>query len=220
MMTLNCMAASLRCLILASLAAIALTACQLPGAGDPPQLYTLTPKSTFNTDLPTVRWQLIVETPIAAAGLNTSRIALQRTPTSLDYFARSNWTDLAPLMVQTLIIESFDNTGKIVAVSRESTMLRADYLLKTELREFQAEYDNGGLPQVRVRINAKMLRIADRSIIANHTVERAVPAEKGDIASIILAYDEALGKVVRQIVEWALTAPPSPERPPPPRLGS
>jgi cholesterol transport system auxiliary component len=203
--------------LLALAAGLLLAACQLPGAGEPPQLYSLTPKSSFEENLPTVKWQMIVETPIAAAGLNSSRIALQRTPTSLDYFARSNWTDLAPLMVQTLMIESFDNTGKIVAVSRESTSLRADYLLKTELREFQAEYNGEGPPQVRVRMNAKLVRILDRSIIASHTVERTVPAEKGDMHSIILAYDEALGKVVRRIVEWTLTAPGSPERPQPPQ---
>ena len=153
-----------------------------------------------------------------ARQLGAKRIALQRTPTSLDYFARSNWTDLAPLMVQTLLIESFDNTGKIVAVSRESTSLRADYILKTELREFQAEYNGEGPPTVRVRMNAKLVRILDRQIIASHTVERTVPAEHGDMHSIILAYDDALGKVVRRIVEWALVAPGSPERPlPPPR---
>lgn len=191
------------------LAMLALGGCQLqlPGSNDPPQLFTLTPKSTFKDDLPRVDWQMIVETPVAAAGLASSRIALQRSPVRLEYFARSNWTDLAPLMVQTLLIESFDNSGRIVAVSRESTQLRADYLLKTELREFQAEYDQDGPPQARVRVNSKLVRLSDRSIIASHTVERMVRAEKTDVESIILAFDEALGKVIRQIVEWALVAP-------------
>lgn len=218
MTVLSRLASRLRWVAAMAIAATSLAACQLPGTGDPPQLYSLTPKSTFDDNLPTVKWQMIVETPVAAAGLNTSRIALQRTPVTLDYFARSNWTDMAPLMVQTLLIESFDNSGKIVAVSRESTMLRADYLLKTDLREFQAEYE-GDKPQVRVRINAKLLRIADRAIIANHTVERLVPAESSDIHGIVVAFDDALGKVIRRIVEWALLAPGSSERPQPPRSG-
>ena len=37
--------------------------------------------------------------------------------------------------LQTLIIESFENSGRIVAVGRESVGLRADFTLKTELRE-------------------------------------------------------------------------------------
>jgi cholesterol transport system auxiliary component len=188
---------------------IVLGACQLPGTGEPPNLYTLTPKSSFTPDVPKVDWQLIVETPIAAAGLNTSRIALQRSPVTLEYYASANWTDVAPLMVQTLLIESFENSGKIVAVSRESTTLRADYLLKTELREFQAEYDGNGPPRARVRINAKLTRMADRAIIASNTVERMERAAGGDLPSIALAFDEALGGAMRRIVEWSLTAPGS-----------
>jgi cholesterol transport system auxiliary component len=186
---------------------LVLGACQLPGAGEPPNLYTLSPKSSFAPDLPRVDWQLIIETPIAAAGLNTSRIALQRSPVTLEYYANANWTDIAPLMVQTLLIESFENSGKIVAVSRESTTLRADYLLKTELREFQAEYDTAGPPRARVRINAKLARMPDRAIIASHTVERMIRAEGHDLPSIALAFDEALGGAMRRIVEWCLTAP-------------
>lgn len=184
---------------------LALGACQLPGGGEPPNLYTLTPKTTFSPDLPKVDWQLIVETPVAAAGLNTSRIALQRSPVTLEYYANANWTDIAPLMVQTLLIESFENSNKIVAVSRESTTLRADFLLKTELREFQAEYDGSGPPRARVRINAKLARMPDRAIIGSYTVERTERAERSDLPAIAVAFDEALGGAMRRVVEWTLT---------------
>ncbi len=191
---------------------LALGACQLPGGGEPPQIYTLSPKSTFAADLPRVEWQLIVEAPISAASLNTARIVVQRSALQIDYFARSNWSDTAPLLVQTLLIESFENTGKIVAVSREATNLRADYLLKTELREFQAEFDGSGLPQVRVRINGKMVRLPERTIIASLTSERVIRAEKSDMASIVDAFDEALGKVLKEQVDWALRAPGTTQR--------
>ena len=62
-------------------------------------------------------------------------------------------------------------------------------------------------PRARVRINAKLTRMADRSIIASHTVERMARAEAGDLPSIALAFDEALGGAMRRIVEWALSAP-------------
>ena len=188
----------------------------LPGQGDPAQLYTLTPKSTFAGDLPLVAWQLVIEPPVAAAGLNTSRIALQRTPVSLDYYARANWTDSAPLMVQTLLIESFENTGKIVAVSRESVRLRPDYLLQTELRELQAEYfpDAQQAPLVRARIMAKLVRVVDRAIIASNAIERTERARTDDMSAIAEAFDEALGGVMKRIVEWTLRAPGSPARPP------
>ncbi len=208
------MAKSARKLLAAAALAAALTACALPGAGEPPQLYTLTPKSTFDTNLPTVEWQLVVERPVASAGINSQRIALQRTPVTLDYFARADWTDTAPLLVQTLLIESFENTGKIRAVTREATQLRADYVLQTELREFQAEYDTPGQPPlVRVRLNGKLIRMPDRTIVGSKTVERTIRAEQSSIDSVVLAFDEALGKVMKQIVEWTLVAPGTTVRP-------
>lgn len=200
---------------LAFAAMAALGGCALPGSGEPPQLYTLTPKTTFETPLPTVEWQLIVERPVASAGLNTQRIALQRTPVTLDYFANADWTDTAPDMVQSLLIESFESTGKIKAVSRESTQLRPDYELQLELREFQAEYDRGGgePPQIRVRLNGKLIRMPDRSIVGNDTIERTVRANGNSMESIVLAFDDALGKVMKRIVEWTLTAPGTTARP-------
>lgn len=182
------------------------TGCSLPvpGQGPPPELYRLTPKSTFHDDLPTADWQLILEPPVANAGLNTTRIALQRRPTQLEYYARSGWADRAPLMVQTLMIESFENSQKIVSIGRESVGLRADFILKSELRELQAIYYNGGPPEAWVGLNAKLVQMPRRTIVASNSFEARVTAETDNLPVIIDAFDEALGKVLRDLVEWTL----------------
>lgn len=201
-------------LALAVILASAVGGCALPGSGDPAQLYVLSPKNSFPADLPKVEWQLAVETPIAAAGYNTARIALQRTPLTLDYFADAAWSDVAPSMVQTLIVESFENTGRIVGVSRESVTLRPDYVLRTELREFQAEYHPEAQrpPLVRVRLVALLIRMPDRAIVASQSFERTERAAGPDMKAITAAFDEALGGVLKRLVEWTLRAVP-PERP-------
>ena len=177
---------------------------------DPPDLYTLTPKSTFDPDLPEVGWQLLVEIPVAAAGLDSVRIAIRETPFRLDYLADVAWTSRAPEMVQTLLVESFENTGRIVSVGRESIGLRADYVLKTELREFQAEYLASGyagsdeVPQIRVRLNTKLVRIPERVIVAGENFENLQMPSANSIDAIMEAFDEALGEVLKGIVEWTL----------------
>jgi cholesterol transport system auxiliary component len=178
----------------------------LPQAENRPDLYVLTPKSTFDPDLPTVAWQLAVELPVASAAIDSGRIVLMHTPVKLDYYARSNWVDRAPAMVQNLIIESYENTDRIVGVGRVSVNLRADYVLVTELREFQVEYFEGGKPMVHVQMNAKLVKFPDRVIVGNITSERKVPAEEDAMAAIVPAFDEALGKVLRDIVSWSLRA--------------
>src|SRR5882724_2310607 len=95
-------------------------------SGAPPHLYRLTPKSTYPANLPHRSVQLLVEVPLAPAGLDGSRIALSRSVVSIDYFADSEWTDRAPLLVQTAILQSFENSRTITAIDRESVGLRAD----------------------------------------------------------------------------------------------
>ena len=180
----------------------------IPGAASqPPRLYELTPKSTYSKKLPKAAWQLIVETPVAAASLNTNRIAVQRDPITLGYFERAVWTDVAPSLVQTLIIESFENTGMIVAVGRESVGLRSDYILKTELREFQAETSSGS-PIVHVRVIAKLVQMPQRTIIAWTSEDHKIPSDGESMEAIVRAFDEALGKTLKRIVEWTLKVAP------------
>ncbi|MEX2454644.1 MAG: ABC-type transport auxiliary lipoprotein family protein [Rhodospirillaceae bacterium] len=187
----------------------------LPGArADLSKLYTLTPKSTFPEDLPRVYWQLTVGLPNADAALNTARIALRQNPVSLEYYARANWIDTAPQMVQTLLVESFENSDRIVGVGRQSVTLRADYSLMTDLREFQAEYLGSGPPRVRVRLNAKMVQMPQRNILVAESFEYIEQATDSDLESVVIAFDTALGKTLRRIVEWTLTAvPPGPPGP-------
>ncbi len=190
-------------------ALLALSSCGiLPDVKTPTDLYTLSPKNTFDAGLPNVYWQLVVETPIAAAGLNTGRIAVAASPLSSDYYATSAWTDRAPLMVQTLLIESFENTKRIVAVGRDAIGLRGNYVLQTELREFQAETYHGGHPVARVRLNTKIVRMPERQIIGSRTIERCSEASSDQVPAVVAAFDEALGAVLKRTVTWVLTTPP------------
>jgi cholesterol transport system auxiliary component len=194
--------------LLAMLLAGALSACGSVVenlGGEPPDLFTLTPKSTFTESLPSVNWQLVVEEPTASGGLNTQRIARRSNPTELAYFAKASWTDRAPVMVQTLLVESFENSGAIVAVGRKAIGLRSDYDLKSELREFQAEYEEGQpTPLIRVRLNVKLIKQPRRSIVAFENFEATQRAAAGSMDAVVAAFDEALGKVLRQVVQWTL----------------
>jgi cholesterol transport system auxiliary component len=172
---------------------------------DPPRLYELTPKSTFADGLPTVPGRLSVEVPTATAGLNSARIALRPTPTTLEYYAGASWIDVVPVMVQNLLLESFDNTGKIDVLGREVVGVRADLALLTHVREFQAEYDSAGAPLVRVRLQARLIRLPRRTSVGATSEEFVVRAGNTSLPAIVAAFDEASGKALKRIVEWAMT---------------
>jgi len=188
---------------------LALAGCSgLLGGGAPAHLYRLTPKSTYPPNLPHPSVQLLVDVPLAPAGLDNSRIALSRSPISIDYFADSEWTDRAPLLVQTAILQSFENSKAITALDRESVGLRADFILRTEIRHFEAVYDSSdGPPEVWVAINVRLVNPSSRDVVAQSVFERRQRASANDVPSIVSAFDEALGGVMKDIVVWTVANP-------------
>jgi cholesterol transport system auxiliary component len=214
----HCMAKNLnlsRSILSVLLTVLAAGCSVLPTPGPAPSLYVLSPKNTYPAGLPTLSQQLVIAEPTANRALNTDRIALRPTPEEVKYFADVRWVNLAPRMIQTLLMESFENSGKIVAVGREAITLQPDYLLQSELREFQADYPPAGKPpSAVVRLNVKLIRQPEARIVASRTFSAAIPAEKDTKAAIIHAFDAALGKVLKRIVVWSLetiaqSSPPS-----------
>ncbi|MCX7355066.1 MAG: ABC-type transport auxiliary lipoprotein family protein [Alphaproteobacteria bacterium] len=193
--------------LLTLLASLSLAGCinaELPGSGPGPKLYELSAKSTYDQNLPNVKWQLVVSEPVSASHVNTNRIALRPAPLAVEYYKGVAWADRAPRMIQTRIIESFERTNKIQAVGRDGEGLRADYALKTELREFIAIYGEGPTPQILIRMNAKLVKMPERMIVADDTFEYRETASGTDIDAVVAAYNEAMGKVLKRLVEWTL----------------
>ena len=185
----------------------------LPGQGPPPDLYRLTPKSTFDPDLPSVDWQLVLAPPEAESAIDTTRIALAPSATRIEYYANAGWTDRVPLMFQTLMLESFENSDRIVAVGRRALGLRSDYELRVDIREFQAEYyRHPGQPPlcaaapvcVEAAINAKLVYTPQRTIVAARDFRAFAASPRNDTADIVEAFDLALGDILKDVVSWTL----------------
>ena len=107
-------------------------------------------------------------------------------------------------MVQSLLVESFENSKRIVAVDKQAIGLRSDYDLRSELREFQAEYFGADAPLVRIRLNVKLVKQPRRIIIASKSFEATKSIESKGMVGITAAFDDALGKVLKGVVEWTL----------------
>lgn len=176
----------------------------IPKVNDPVPLYTLSAVSEFGQSLPKVDWQLVVGTPVASADLNTTRIALTRSPGVIEYFANGAWADYAPVLLQGKLIESFE-ASKAVSVGRDAVGLRPDYVLHSDLRDFQAEYA-GAAPTAHLRLSAKLVRMPDRRIVANILSEQKLPAAGNSLAEIVAAFDRAAAQAFEEVVVKVLTA--------------
>lgn len=171
-------------------------------------LYNLTAIDEARADLPSVDWQLIVEEPFAAGGLESNRIPVRTSPNRLEYFAGARWAVRLPKMLQTVVIESLESSGRIDAVGREAIGMRSDFNLRIEIRRLQAEvWENRRKPTVRVGLTGKILRQPRQEIIASRNFETSLEAASGALPDVVAAFDTALHEILRELVAWTLTEP-------------
>lgn len=175
--------------------------------GDPPQLYRLSAPENI-AGIPTTGrpWQLSVERPTASAALDTSRVVLQRGRSEIAYFARANWTDRTTGMMQSLMVDAFLNARSHVSVAPASIGLRPDLTLQSELLNFQAQYPDGGggVPTIRMEVNARLVTMPERRIVAQRRFDVTQPAAADGTDEVIAAFDAASDRFLQDLVLWAI----------------
>ena len=180
----------------------------LLGPSNPPaQIYRLNPQFAVQQVGQPVAWQLAVARPDTTQTLDTDRIALLRGSV-IDYYADAQWNDSAPRLVQSLLIQAFDKSGRVQAATRDSASLRADLTLATELRDFEAQYDSGNAaPLVVIDLQAKLLDQRGQ-VIASVESRQTTRASQNNVASVVEAFDQATAATLSRIVGWTLQATP------------
>jgi cholesterol transport system auxiliary component len=186
-----------------------LAACNvIPEVNKPLNLYSVSPQVAAVANPPALDWQLVVAEPKAGADLATNRIALSRAANRIEYFAEGVWSDAAPALVQSKLIEAFEDVVPQLAVGRDSAGLKPDYILQSELRDFEAAY-NGGAGEAVVRITAKLVKMPERKIVKSISAEARQAASGSGLPAIVAAFEIALGNVFNELISGVLAAPQS-----------
>ncbi len=184
----------------------------LPPPPPPPQLYRLTPLPAGAAAGAPLALQLAVDTPTAPAAFDTTRIALARSPTTLDYFANAAWTDRPGPALQMLMVESLENSGRIRVVTEQSPQLRADAVLMTDLSDFEAVYSGDGPPEIHIRLDCRLVKLPERSVIAVQSFTATVPATANETAAIVTGFDNSFHQIMRALVSWTAQSLATPAR--------
>jgi cholesterol transport system auxiliary component len=179
----------------------------------PRPLYRLTAPTDFPAAMPHVAAQVTIGVPYAPAAIDSARIAMSRTPVSLDYLADGEWTDRAPALVQTALIEAFENSKAFKAVGPDSLDLRADFVIQGDLRHFEAAYDSALAPSVWVALAVKLVKVPEQKILAETLITARETAAANATPQIVLAFNAAMASVAKQVVSWTLANPALSARP-------
>jgi phospholipid/cholesterol/gamma-HCH transport system substrate-binding protein len=171
------------------------------GAASAPQVvYDLTAPRAFPAIARQPKGQLTVAEPTALIVFETRKFLVRPTPSDDPSFAKAEWSDNVPKLLQAKIIQAFENAGLSRAVSRPAEGVTAEQQLAIDIRKFQIS--TSPEPTAEVEFAAKIL--SDNGRIAEAKVFRAsVPAKEVNAASAAAALDEAFGKCATELVVWA-----------------
>lgn len=143
--------------------------------------------------------QIVVTQPTANSPLDSERIVVRSPTMGLTVMPGAQWSDQLPDLLQSRIIQAFENARLLKAVGRPSDRLVSDYNLNTEIRRFEIDAARG---QAVVELAVKF--VGDRSgrITSARVFEGRAPSNASSGAEAAAALDAALAIVLRDLVGW------------------
>lgn len=119
------------------------------------------------------------------------------------YIAQSRWVAPAEVLFDEAVAAAFDSAPGRVRLVLRGEPARSAYMLRLDVRNFETVYDGDGEnPVVLVRVRASLAGGPNRSPIADRLFEARIPAERNRVSAIVVAYNNAVAKVLNDVVTW------------------
>jgi cholesterol transport system auxiliary component len=189
----------LLCAIALPMMLAALTSCGTA----PNDTFDLTAVSTpVSTTASARNRQLLIADPSALKALDSEQILVRLSGSEVQYLSRSQWSDKLTRVVQSKLVEAFEDTGRLGGVGKPGQGLAIDYQLISDVRAF--EIATGGGDRGVVEISVKLLNDRNGSVKAQKVFRAEAPSTGGSASAYVAALDQAFGRVTGEIVAWTL----------------
>lgn len=161
--------------------------------------------TTYDLSAPTSRIsgssgvQVLVAEPAALQSLSTQQIIVKDASGAISFLGGGQWSDNLPRLIQTRLINTFENASQIRGVSRPSSGAVADVQLISELRSFEIATPSN---EAVVEISVKIVNDANGRIVNGRIFRSRAPVAAVDAANAARGLDEALSVAMLDIVRW------------------
>jgi cholesterol transport system auxiliary component len=144
---------------------------------------------------------LAIAEPTTTQALDSERIIVRDGSGSISYLGGAQWADRLTRLVQTRVIQTFENAGRIGRVGRPGDRIVADWQLNLDIRAMTIESGTG---EAVVEITAKLVNDKSGRVAGARLFSARLPVsgaiEGGPAAQ---ALDAALSQVMLDMVRWA-----------------
>lgn len=200
--------------LLPLLLAGALSGCaSLLGGGDERErstIFALDPRVTPDPAWPSVDWQLSIATPTAPRMIDSFRILVRPNADELQVYKGANWAKTPPDMLQDTILRALEDSGKIKAVARQGSGIKAEYKLLIDIRRFEVDYSAHERASAEIEFTTKLIRNSDQSVVASRTFQHSEPTVSKSADALSTAFARTLTESAMQAVPWILESTDKP----------
>ncbi|MFT3761077.1 MAG: ABC-type transport auxiliary lipoprotein family protein [Pseudoxanthomonas sp.] len=188
--------------------ALLLAGCSILGGGgsqgDRTTIYAPNVRVAADPAWPRVDWSLAIAQPTAPRMLDGSRIAVRPGADELQVYRGASWSQSPSTLLADAVLRTLEDSGRIAAVARQDSGIRADYKLVLDIRRFEADYAGMDVPSAVIEVNAKLLAVRDQRVVASHTFTHAESATSAEIPQVVAAFQKSLSALTGEIVDWTL----------------
>jgi cholesterol transport system auxiliary component len=146
--------------------------------------------------------QLLIAEPTAVKALDSENIVVRLSPSEMQYLAKSQWSDRLPKLVQSKLVEAFEDTGRFGGVGRPGQGLAIDYQVASEIRTFEVLTTSR---QAVVELSVKLINDRNGSVRSQKVFRSVAPITGTENANYVKALDAAFAAAARDIVTWSIT---------------
>jgi len=167
--------------------------------------YVLAPAPASSAGVARSDADLSIGRPDLAPGLDTERIAVLKGR-QLDYYRGAQWGGRTVEVIQTLLVDSFEDQQLFRSVTPEQSRVSSEYVLDVSVRDFQAEYaSDGEAPTAHVTIFGRLIRVVDRELVDTFSATAQSRATDNRLGAVSAAFETAAHKVVLELAQKTAT---------------
>ncbi|MGH8250381.1 MAG: ABC-type transport auxiliary lipoprotein family protein [Steroidobacteraceae bacterium] len=149
---------------------------------------------------------LLVTVEPTAPGLDGTGIAGRWPGLRIDYLAGARWPVRTPALIESALIESLQDAGRLRSVQGDFGRFSTTHTLALEVRRFEADYTAGEPPVAQVAFAVTLGRLSDRQVLASFTVEAKETAAANRVSAVVAALDAAFARAAGEIAERSFEA--------------
>lgn len=148
--------------------------------------------------------QILIPEPTAVKALDSEQVVIRLSRVEIQYLSDARWGDRLPKLVQSKLVEAFENTGRVGGVGKPGEGLAIDFQVVTDIRAFQVE-TNGGT-SANIEISVKLLNDRNGTVRAQRVFSATSQVQGSGNRDYIAALDRAFAQVSTELVGWTLKA--------------